>query len=224
MRFISSFTSSIQLLQQFVRLFVKMQISSRLITSDETKQSLGKSLWKCRTYYMHKSWTPWISPFHMLLVSSHSDKEWSFCRPVNPSTEWNMVKFYTSTCSFKALVYICRCNNSCSNVDKNHGSGPQRRSLKTWVEKSQCCTQRNWQNDLRAVSAYIYFCQSTGLIFFVCLNKPPLWEGLLLEMLVCPKLRSRHCWVVSWDKHPRWCQAQAAKWACSSSSLASVTN
>lgn len=169
----------------FVRLFVKMQISSRLITSDETKQCLGKPLWKCRTYYMHKSWTPWISPFQILLVSSHSYKEWSFCRPVNPSTEWNMVKFYTSTCSFKAVVYICRYNNRCSNVDKNHSLGPQRKPLKTWVQKSPYCSQSNWQNDLRAVSAYIHFCQSTGLIFFVCLNKPPLWEGFLLEIIVC---------------------------------------
>lgn len=142
MRLVSSFISSIQLLQHFTRLFVKMQISSRLITSEETKQSLGKSLWKCRTYYTHKSWTPWISPFQLLLVSSHSDKEWSFCRAVNPSTERNMAKFYTSTCSFKALVYICRCNKSCSDVDKNHVVGPQRRSLKTWVEKSQCCSQK----------------------------------------------------------------------------------
>lgn len=164
MRFISSFTNSIQLLQHFVHLF-KMQVSSRLITSDETKQSPGKSLWKHRTYYIHKRWTPWISSFQVLLVSSHSDKEWSFCKPVNPSTERNMVKFYTSTCSFKALVYICRCNNSCSNVVKNHGSGPQRRSLKTWVQKSQCCSQRKQKNYLRAVSAYIYFRQSTGLIF-----------------------------------------------------------
>lgn len=109
-------------------------------------------------------------------------------------------KFYTSTSSVKALVYICRCNNNCSNADRSHGSGPQRRSLETWVEKSQCHSQRNRQNDLKA---YIYFCQSTGLIIFVCLNKPPLWEVLLPEMPVCPKLQSRHCWVVSWDKHPK---------------------
>lgn len=211
MRLISSFTSSIQLLQHLIRLFVKMQISSRLITSDETKQSLGKSLWKCRTYYMHKSWTPWISPFQILLVSSHSDKEWSFCRSVNPSTEWNMVKFYASTCSFKALVYICRCNNSCSNVDKNHGSGPQTRSLKTWVEKSQRSSQKNWQNYLSTVSTYIFFCQSTGLIFFVCLNNLPLREGFVLEMLVCPKLRSRYCWEVNWDKHPKVVSGSSCK-------------
>lgn len=146
-----------------------MQISSRLITSDETKQSLGKSLWKRRTYYTHRTWTPWISTFQVLLVPSHSDNEWSFCRPVNPFTEWNMVKFYTSACSCKALVCICRCNNGCSNVVKNHGSGPQRRSLKTWVQKSKCCSQSKEKNYLRAVSAHIYFCQSTGLIFLCVL-------------------------------------------------------
>lgn len=114
-----------------------------------------------------------------------------------------MVKFYTSTRPWFTSVDVI------SNVDKNHGSGLQRRSLKTWVEKFQCCSQRNWQDDLGVVSAYIYFCQTVGLIFFVCLNKPPLWERL--EMLVCPELRNRHCWLVSWDKHPKAVSGSSCK-------------